>query len=379
MKKLGFGLMRMPLLDAEDQTSFDYPKINEMVDAFIQNGFCYFDTAFVYHRGKSEEMVRKAIVDRHSRDKFKIATKLPIWSVKEKGDAQSLFDKQLSRCGVDFIDYYLLHCLDTDNFKKVKQFDLFAFGHALKKQGKIKNLGFSFHDNHEVLEEIFAYLKTSKIIMPDFVMLQINYIDWLNPNIASKKCYDIARKYGVPIMIMEPVKGGSLVNLPNDAIKLMKDYNSNASIASWAIRYALSLDGIIMVLSGMNTMMQLDDNMATVDNFKPLNNEEREIIKKVVDILNNGTAIGCTYCEYCLKSCPKNIPIHNYFQLYNEKSNNPKAFLPSGYYENLIKRFSKPSDCVLCGKCEKMCPQKLKIIDGLKEVTNMFEKKEEKE
>jgi len=374
MKKLGFGLMRMPLLNPDDVTSFDYPLINQMMDTFIKNGFCYFDTAFIYHKMKSEKMVKQAIVDRHPRDKFKLSTKLPLWLIKEKGDAQSLFDKQLTKCGVDFFDYYLLHALDADKHKQIKQFDLFSFVHTLKKQGKIKNLGFSFHDTPDVLEEILSDQKKSKNPMPDFVMLQINYLDWLNPNIGSKECYDIARKYGLPIVVMEPLKGGSLVNLPEEAVKLMKDYNPNVSLASWAIRYAAGLEGVFMVLSGMNDMVQLNDNMATINNFEPLNEDEHRIIDKVVEILEKDTAIGCTYCEYCIKGCPKNIPIHNYFQLYNEKTRNPKAFLPEGYYANLIKRTGKPSDCILCGKCEKMCPQKLRIMDGLKGVAEMFEK-----
>ncbi|MCL2555630.1 MAG: aldo/keto reductase [Firmicutes bacterium] len=373
MKKLGFGLMRMPLLNPDDAASFDYETINQMVDIYIKEGFNYFDTAFVYHAGKSEEMVKKAIVDRHKRDAFKLATKLSIWHIKEKEDPQSLFNKQLNRCGVDFFDYYLLHALDTDLYKKVKEFDLFSFGYELKKQGKIKNFGFSFHDSPQLLEEILSDQKKSNNPMPDFVMLQINYADWLNPNIASKKCYEIAIKYQIPVMAMEPVKGGTLVNLPNEAIKLLKDTNPDVSIASWAIRYAVDLEGIIMTLSGMSDLQQLNDNIKTIDNFKPLTQEERGVIDQVVKIIAKNTAIACTYCAYCIKDCPKNIPITNYFQLYNEIKKSPKSILPGRYYNNLTNNHTRASECNGCKKCEKMCPQKLNIVDTLKEIAVIFE------
>jgi len=376
MKKLGFGLMRMPLLDPKDLTTFDYEKINQMVDTYIQNGFSYFDTAFIYHRGKSEKMVKEAIVHRHDRSKYQIATKLSLWNVKTQNDPQSLFDKQLERCGLEYFDYYLLHALDTDLYNKTcKKFDLFSFGHKLKQEGKIKNFGFSFHDSPQLLDQILHDQKHSQNPMPDFVMLQINYLDWLNPNIASKECYEIARKYGVPIMIMEPVKGGTLVNLPDEAIKLLKEANPSASAASWAMRYAMGLDGVIMTLSGMSTLEQLNDNMATTDNFVPLTKEEKEIIDKVIKIIAKTTAVACTYCGYCVKDCPKNIPIDKFFQLYNEIKKSPSSVLPPRYYNNLLASgHPKASECNGCGKCQKICPQKLSIIDTLKEIVTIFEK-----
>ena len=374
MKKLGFGVMRMPLLDSTDVTSFDIPQINNMIDTFLKEGFTYFDTAFVYHRGKSEDMIKRCLVERHPRGSFVLATKLPIWHVKDAADPLSLFNKQLTRCGVEFFDYYLLHSLNVDIYQTIKQFDLFGFGFELKKQGKIKNFGFSFHDTPELLEEILADQAASGNPKLDFVQLQINYADWDNPGIQARACYEIARKYDIPIIVMEPVKGGTLANLPPAAEDLLRGFNKNASPASWAVRYAAGVDGVFMVLSGMSNMAQLTDNISYMKDFKPLSTEESAVVDKVVAILKEGTAIGCTYCGYCAKDCPKNIAIPNYFALYNDLKQNPKAFLPGGYYNMIAKKAGKASECIACKVCEKMCPQRLDIIGGLKEVAGEFEK-----
>ena len=374
MKKLGFGVMRMPLLDSNDVTSFDMPQINQMVDTFLKEGFSYFDTAFIYHRGKSEDMIKRCLVERHPRESFVLATKLPIWHVKSPEDPLSLFEKQLSRCGVEFFDYYLLHSLNADIYETIKQFDLFKFGFDLKKQGQIKSFGFSFHDTPQLLEEILSDQAKSGNPKLDFVQLQINYADWDNPGIQSRACYEIAQKYGIPIIVMEPVKGGTLANLPAAAEELLRAHEPKASPASWAVRYAAGVEGVFMVLSGMSNMAQLNDNISYMKDFKPLDKAELAVVDKVVKVLNEGTAIGCTYCGYCAKDCPKNIAIPNYFALYNDLKQNPKAFLPSGYYNMISKKAGKASDCTACKVCHKMCPQRLDIIGGLKEVVEVFEK-----
>ncbi|MCL2821698.1 MAG: aldo/keto reductase [Firmicutes bacterium] len=377
MKKLGFGAMRLPLLDSDDITSFDIDHLTKMIDSFLKNGFTYFDTAFIYHRGKSESVLGDLLVSRYDRSAFQLATKLPIWLIKEEGDKLSLFNKQLSRCKTDFFDYYMLHSINRGSYETIKQFNCFDFGWELKNQGKIKNFGFSFHDTPDLLEEIFSDLKKSKNPMVDFVMLQINYFDWDNPAIASRQCYEIARKYGVPIVVMEPVKGGNLASLPSEAGQLFKNFNPSASAASWALRYATAFDGVFMTLSGMSNMEQLNDNMATFLDFKPLSEREKEVLEKVKIILHGEDAIACTYCGYCVESCPKNIAIPDYFSLYNDIKKNPKAIIPGNYYNTISKKRGKASECVACKLCHPICPQKLDISKGLSAVASVFEPKKD--
>jgi len=369
-KKLGFGLMRMPVLNTDDPTSFDFETCNKMVDEFIANGFSHFDTAYIYHGGKSENMVKECITKRYPRSSFRLATKLPMWEVKTPADQERIFNEQLDNCGVEYFDYYLLHSLNYDRYyntvKKCKSFD---FGFKKKAAGKIKKLGFSFHDEPQLLDEILTAHPNI-----DFVLLQINYLDWDNPSIQSRKCYEVARKHNIPIMIMEPVKGGQLATVPEDAEKLMKEVNPDMSVPSWAIRYAASLEGVFMVLSGMSTIAQLEDNMSFMKEFKPLSGQELETINKVKEIIKKDTVIGCTSCGYCVKGCPENIAIPNYFALYNEmKRSKGSAFIPEVYYANISVTRGRASKCVKCGLCESICPQKLEIIKHLADVAALFE------
>ncbi len=368
--KFGFGCMRLPLLDKDDQTSFDTETFNKMVDIFLEKGFTYFDTAYVYHGYQAEDAVRESLVKRHHRDEFKLATKLPMRDFQSAEDMERIFNEQLEKCGVDYFDYYLLHNMGVNSYKKACEFDSFGFGLRKKQEGKIKNFGMSFHDTPELLDEILAAHPEL-----DFVQLQINYIDWENPGIQSRRCYEVARKHGKPIIVMEPCKGGSLALVPEKAELLMKAYNPAASVPSWAIRFAASQEGVMMVLSGMNTLEQLLDNTSYMADFKPLSKEEYEIIGQVIEIINENTAIPCTTCRYCEKDCPKNIAIPDYFALYNSakramSSNFSSQFV---YYINLTANHGKASDCIDCKQCESACPQHLKITELLKDVSSTFD------
>lgn len=369
-RKFGFGFMRLPLLNKEDQTSLDYTALNRLVDTFLEKGFSYFDTAYVYHGYRSEDAIRESLVKRHRRDQFELATKLPMRDFQDAEGMERIFNEQLEKCGVGYFDYYLLHNMGVNTYRKACEFDSFGFGLRKKREGKIKKFGMSFHDTPELLDEILTAHPEL-----DFVQLQINYIDWENPGIQSRRCHEVARKHGKPIIVMEPCKGGNLAVVPEKAQRLMKAYNPAASIPSWAIRFAASQEGVIMVLSGMNTMEQLLDNASYMADFKPLNEEERKIIRQVVGVIHENTAIPCTTCRYCEKDCPQSIAIPDYFALYNNAKlamtgNFSSQFV---YYLNLTAKHGKAGECIECGQCESACPQHLKITELLKDVSARFD------
>lgn len=367
MKKLGFGLMRLPHSESFEWGNVDLEKTREMIDAYMNEGFSYFDTAWVYHGGFSEKIFGELVAKRYPREQFQVTSKMPVWELKEEGDLERIFEAQLKNCGIEYFDYYFLHALGGKNYESAEKFNGFEFIQKKKEEGKIKHLGFSFHDNAEKLDEILT--KHPEI---ELVQLQINYIDWESDNVQSRKCYEVAMKHKKQIAIMEPVKGGSLANLMDDAKKIFTDYSPKASMASWAIRYAASLENVLVVLSGMSNMEQLKDNMSYMKNFVPLSEEEKTLVEKASDLIKKTIAIPCTACRYCTDGCPQKINIPRYFELYNEsKRYSLDSF--KWHYNEEKKKAGSPSDCVECRLCESNCPQKLEIVELLKEVAGTFE------
>lgn len=372
MKKLAFGMMRLPVLDENDESSIDFEQVNKMVDLFLEKGFIYFDTAYPYHMGKSEEALRKAVVERYPRDSFVVADKLPLFSITSEDQLEPIFTEQLERCGVDYFDYYLMHNVSGFSEAGFLDVDSFAFANKKKEEGKIKHLGLSTHANAEYLDNILNLHPEM-----EFVLLQINYLDWENEGVESRKCWEIACKHNKPVLVMEPLKGGFLADVPPEAEKLMKDYNPDVSVVSWALRFVASLDNVCMILTGASSLEQLKNNIDDFENFKPLNEEEYEIIDKVREIINSNITVECTKCKYCLEACPEEINIPKLFDLYNnEKIQNLGNWTAVG---NAYVNYSKlpgvglASDCIECGMCMEECPQHIDIPEVMKDVAKTFE------
>jgi len=365
MKKLGFGLMRLPMLEKE----VDIEQTKQMVDLFLERGFDYFDTAYGYIGGKSEMAVKTALVERHPRESFKLATKLPAWasSVKTAEDAKAMLYTSLERTGAGYFDYYLLHSLGGTRTELYERYGLWDFAAEQKAKGVLRKVGFSFHDSAEALDEL---LKAHPEV--DFVQLQINYADWESKNVQSRLCYETARRHGKEIIIMEPVKGGSLANLPPETAKPMLDYAPDASLSSWAIRYAASLEGVITVLSGMSTLAQVEDNTSYMQHFQPLNAQEQSVIHRVQELLEKSDRVACTDCRYCLKGCPANVKIApifaamNIYKVYNDLRS------AKSEYRYLTSEGGGADACIACGQCEAACPQKLPIIELLQQAKELL-------
>ncbi|OWT32352.1 Fe-S oxidoreductase [Methanobrevibacter sp. 87.7] len=312
----GLGLMRLPII-GDNVENIDIDQLQEMVDTAMENNVNFFDTAYPYHNGESEKAIKKTLVDKYPRDSFILSNKLPLFDIEKEEDIEKIFNIQIQRCGVDYFDYYMLHNLSTWSKTIFKDADCFGFINKLKEEGKAKKIGFSFHDKPELLKSILDEHPEL-----DFILLQINFVDWENESIEACECYEIALEYGLEILVMEPLKGGTIVNMPDSAKEILKNYHPEDSIAKWGLRFSGSLDNVSYVLSGVSNLEQLKDNINTFKDFKPITLNEVLLLNKATDIINDSVAIPCTGCGYCLKDgvCERHIPIAEYFNLYNQAS-----------------------------------------------------------
>lgn len=364
VKKLGFGLMRLPKLDGE----IDVEQFKRMVDIFMENGFNYFDTAYGYDAGKSEEAAKIAIIDRYPRESFYFATKLPAWAgAKTAEDAREMFWTSLRRTGAGYFDFYLLHNLGDGREESFERFGIWDFAKELKDKGLVKRVGFSFHDRADLLDEIL-----NKHPEAEFVQLQINYADWEDNAVQSRRCLEVARAHGKKVIVMEPVKGGLLAKLPEKAAEILRSVDPEASQASWAVRFAASQEGIITVLSGMSNVEQMENNVSFMRDFKPLSDAEYEAIERVRDILAQSRGVPCTGCRYCVKDCPMGVKIPQIFEALNRYMTYGDLAAAKSNYGWETRLGGKADECVGCGACESVCPQHIAVPDELKKAAELF-------
>ena len=362
-KNFGFGCMRLPMKDDE----VDYDEFTKMVDTFIENGFNYFDTAHGYLGGKSEIAIKKCLTSRYPRDAYILTDKLSSHTFKTQEDIRPIFEKQLAICGVDYFDFYLMHAQAANNYDQYKNAKAYETAFELKKEGKIKHVGFSFHDKAEFLDKILTEYPQVEV-----VQLQFNYKDYEDASVESRKCYEVCLKHNKPVIVMEPVRGGSLVNLPAVAKKVFDDLHGGSPV-SYAIRFAASFPNVMMVLSGMGDMNMMTENVGFMKNFVPLNDTEKEAVEKVCAILNSENLISCTACRYCIEHCPKSIAIPDLFACLNAKRQF-QSWNTDYYYDIHTQTSGKASDCIKCGRCEDICPQHLEIRKLMEDVSKEFDK-----
>ena len=361
--RLAFGLMRLP---KNPDGSIDVPQVAEMADRFIAAGGTYFDTAYVYDNGLSEAAFKAAVADRHPRESYTLCTKLNAFmQCHDEQSAKQQFYTSLERTGAGYFDFYLLHALQRNNVQKYNDYRLWDFIAEQKAKGLIRHYGFSFHADPELLEQL---LQEHPEV--EFVQLQINYADWENPGVASRRNYEICRKYGKPVVVMEPVKGGILADPIPQVREILLSANPEASCASWALRFAAGLDNLLAVLSGMSNVAQMEDNLRQMSPFRPLDASEMEVIAQAQKALDAAQAIPCTACRYCTKGCPMNIPIPDIFTVYNRREGSPH-FRTVREYTIVTTDKGKAADCVQCGQCESVCPQHLPIISLLEKCREM--------
>ena len=363
---LGFGCMRFPTL-SKDKPDIDEVLAQKMIDYAYEHGVNYFDTAYPYHHGLSEIFIGKAL-KKYPRESFNLASKMPSWLIKSKEDAIRIFNEQLEKCQVEYFDYYLCHALSKEHFKAYLLPGVMDFLYQMKKEGKIRHLGFSFHDTPDVLDEIIHTFEW------DFVQLQLNYLDWSFIN--ADKMYEIVEAYGAPCIVMEPVRGGTLANLSNEAQQIFRKSNPHVSVASWAIRYAATKANVITVLSGMSNFEQTKDNINTLTDFKPISEEEQKVIDQALEVYLESKTIPCTSCNYCMP-CPHGVEIPKNFKNYNKFSisKNKHSFIDE--YEHSLE-FSNADFCISCGECVELCPQHIEIPDRMNELSSLFTELKEK-
>ena len=363
-KNFGFGCMRLPMKDGEVDTE----ETSRMVDTFLENGFNYFDTAHGYLDGKSELALKDCLTGRYPRDRYLLTNKLTNSFFQKQEDIRPFLESQLEACGVAYFDFYLMHAQNAEVFKYFKECRAYETAFEMKAEGKIRHVGLSFHDRPEVLEQILTEYPQIEI-----VQIQFNYVDYDNPTVQSRACYEVCRKFGKPVIVMEPVKGGNLVNLPERAAEILRELHGG-SLASYAIRFAAGFPGIRMVLSGMSSLAQMQDNISYMKNFVPLNKRELAAIEDVQEVFNGLHLIPCTACRYCTDGCPQHIAIPDLFATMNSKKLY-KDWNADYYYGMHTGPGRRASDCLKCGKCEKACPQHLPIRQLLEDVAKEFEKK----
>lgn len=364
LPRLGLGMMRLPLKNGQ----VDMKLVNQMVDYYMGNGFNYFDTAYVYHEEQSEGIVKKSVVERYPRENFFVADKLPGWEIKQASDVQRLFDLQLARTGVEYFDFFLLHSITKENRAKYDDYHCWEWGQEMKKKGLIKYFGFSFHGSPTMLEDLL-----SKHPEVDFVQLQLNYADWKHPEIASEECYQIARRHNLPIIVMEPVKGGLLADLHSDLMKEFEALRPQDRAVKWALRFVGSLEGVVTVLSGMSNLEQVAENIDIMKDFEELTDQEREVIEKVRIKIENAPTVACTACKYCVEGCPAAIKIPEIIKVLNTHTVYGNDMAVHQSYQQAVKDGGKAGDCIECGACESVCPQHLEIIKALAEAAEVFE------
>lgn len=371
--EFGFGLMRLPVID-DDFENIDMDLLERMVDTAMDKGINFFDTAYPYHNGKSEEAIGKVLVERYPREDFILSDKLPLFSISKEEDMENIFNTQLQRCKVEYFDYYMLHNVSTWTKTIYRDVDCFGFIKKLKEEGKVKKIGFSFHDSPELLKEVIS--ENPEL---EFVLLQINFLDWDNNSIKARECYEIAVDNGLEVLVMEPMKGGTLVNIPDEAEDILKNYHPDDSVAKWCLRFSGSLDNVSHVLSGVNSLEQLNEDIDVFADFNQLTLNEILLLEKASDIINRSIAIPCTGCGYCEEEgiCPNHIPISKYFSLYNQASLlGFKDFSTQQVYYRTLglnPENGLASQCVDCGECSKICPQHLPISRYLMDVYKELE------
>lgn len=363
-KNFGFGCMRLPMLENDE---VDYDHFSKMIDTFMAEGFNYFDTAHGYISGKSEIAIRECLAKRYDRESYILTNKLSEGYFQKEEDIVPFFESQLEACGVEYFDFYLFHAINKKYYKKYTECNAFEVVKKLKEQGKVRHIGMSFHDKAEVLDMILS--EHPEI---ETVQIQFNYLDYEDVGVEGRLCYEVCRKYNKPIIVMEPVRGGALVNLPDKA-KSVLEALEGGSIASYAIRYAAGFEGMFMTLSGMSNMEQMNDNLSYMKNFVPLNEREHKAVSTVCAILKNEDAIPCTACSYCVDGCPMNIAIPDLFSCYNSKKQH-EDYNGGWYYYLYTLDKGKAKDCIGCGACEEICPQKINIREQLKAVSEIFDK-----